>query len=158
MTARRNTIVLRAVTKDFSAPGLRVGFAISHPDIARGIRENLQTWPLNCVGEAFAMACAGNPEPFLGTSALKIAALREKLFSDLSGLGFAPNIGHANFLLVRSDRESAGRIFERALKRSILIRKCGNFPTLDGRYFRVAVKLGRDNASLLSALASIAVN
>jgi threonine-phosphate decarboxylase len=158
LTERRNAVVLRAVTKDFSAPGLRVGFTVSHPDVARGIRENLQTWPLNCVGEAFAAACAGNPEPFLETSALKIAALREKLFSDLSASGFAPNAGRANFLIVRSDRENAGRIFERALKRSVLIRKCENFPTLDGRYFRVAVKLGRDNASLLSALASIGDN
>ncbi|MDR0654229.1 MAG: aminotransferase class I/II-fold pyridoxal phosphate-dependent enzyme [Synergistaceae bacterium] len=158
MTERRNTVVLRAITKDFSAPGLRVGFAISHPDIARGIRENLQTWPLNCVGESFAVACAGNPEPFLGASALEIAALREKLFMDLSDLGFVPNAGHANFLLVRSGRESAEQVFERALKRLVLIRKCENFPTLDGRYFRVAVKLGRDNASLLSSLASIADN
>jgi threonine-phosphate decarboxylase len=158
LTERRNAVVLRAITKDFSAPGLRVGFTVSHPDIARAIRENLQTWPLNCVGEAFAAACAGNPEPFLGTSAIEIAALREKLFQDLRGLGFVPNPGHANFLLVRSERESAERIFERALKRSVLIRKCENFPTLDGRYFRVAVKLGRDNALLLSTLASIADN
>ena len=158
MTKRRNAVVLRAVTKDFSAPGLRVGFAIAHPDVALKIRENLQTWPLNCVGEAFAIACACDPEPFLGTSARFVAFLREKLFAGLSDLGFVPNAGCANFLLVRSDRESAGRIFERALKRSVLIRKCENFPTLDGRYFRVAVKLRRDNASLLSALASIVDN
>ncbi|MDR3164885.1 MAG: aminotransferase class I/II-fold pyridoxal phosphate-dependent enzyme [Synergistaceae bacterium] len=158
LTERRNTVVLRAVTKDFSAPGLRVGFAISHPDVARGIRENLQTWPLNCAGEAFAAACAGSPEPFLETSARKIAALREKLFLGLRGLGFVPNAGRANFLLVRSDLESAERIFERALKCSVLIRKCGNFPILDGRYFRVAVKLARDNASLLSVLASLVDN
>jgi threonine-phosphate decarboxylase len=158
LTGRRTTVVLRAITKDFSAPGLRVGFTVSHPDIARRIRENLQTWPLNCVGESFAVACAGNPEPFLGNSAIGIAALREKLIMDLRDLGFAPNTGHANFLLVRSDRESADMIFERALKRSVLIRKCDNFPTLDGRYFRVAVKLGPDNASMLSALASIADN
>jgi threonine-phosphate decarboxylase len=153
LTERRNAVVLRAVTKDFSAPGLRVGFTVSHPDVARKIRENLQTWPLNCVGEAFAVACAGNPEPFLGNSARGIAALREKLFRGLSDLGFVPNPGHANFLLVRSDRESAERIFERALKRSVLIRKCENFPTLDGRYFRTAVKLGRDNALLLECAA-----
>jgi threonine-phosphate decarboxylase len=158
LTERRNAVVLRAITKDFSAPGLRVGFTISHPDVARAIREHLQTWPLNCVGESFAVACAANPEPFLGASARDISVLREKLFTDLRDLGFAPNPGHANFLLVRSDRESAGRIFERALKRSVLIRKCDNFPTLDGRYFRAAVKLGRDNALLLSALASIADN
>jgi threonine-phosphate decarboxylase len=102
------------------------------------------------------VACAGSPEPFLGTSAREIAVLREKLFMDLRDLGFVPNAGRANFLLVRSDRENAERVFERALKRSVLIRKCGNFPTLDGRYFRVAVKLGPDNASLLYALVSIA--
>jgi threonine-phosphate decarboxylase len=158
LTERQNAVVLRAITKDFAAPGLRVGFSISHPDVAGRIRENLQTWPLNCVGESFAVACADNPEPFLENSALGIAALREKLFMNLSDLGFVPNSGRANFLLVRSDMESGVRIFERALKHSVLIRKCDNFPTLDDRYFRVAVKLGPDNAYLLRALASIADN
>jgi threonine-phosphate decarboxylase len=133
LAERRNTVVLRAVTKDFSAPGLRVGFTVSHPDVSRGIRENLQAWPLNCVGESFAAACADNPEPFLGNSALEISALREKMSLALRDLGFVPNPGRANFLLVRSDRESAGRIFEYALKYSVLLSQCENWPTLAGR-------------------------
>ncbi|MDR3322455.1 MAG: aminotransferase class I/II-fold pyridoxal phosphate-dependent enzyme, partial [Synergistaceae bacterium] len=67
-------VIVRAITKDFSAPGLRVGFAISSPSVASRIRDAMQPWPLNCVGEAFAIACASEAEPFLSDSARKISA------------------------------------------------------------------------------------
>ncbi|MDR3076512.1 MAG: aminotransferase class I/II-fold pyridoxal phosphate-dependent enzyme [Synergistaceae bacterium] len=151
-----NVIVLRAVTKDFAAPGLRVGFIAARADVARAARENLQPWPLNCVGEAFAIACALRPEPYIGDSAKKISALRGVLSPGISALGYAPNPSAANFILVRSDHLGADEIHDRLLEHSILIRKCANFPALDGRYFRAAVRNERDNAALLSGLASIA--
>ncbi|MDR3279366.1 MAG: aminotransferase class I/II-fold pyridoxal phosphate-dependent enzyme [Synergistaceae bacterium] len=150
-----NVVVLRALTKDFSAPGLRVGFAVARPDVVRAIRERLQPWPLNCVGEAFAIACARNPEPFLSESASRLALLRESLSRGLSELGFVPNPGNANFILARGDGVSAGELYDRLLERSLLIRRCANFETLSGEYFRVAVKRAGDNESLLSGLASI---
>jgi threonine-phosphate decarboxylase len=152
----KNVVVLRAVTKDFAAPGLRVGFTVSHPDTARAVRRNLQPWPLNNVGEAFAIACARRPEPYLSDSAGKIAVSREALSRGIAGLGFEPNPSDANFLLVRSGSKGADEIHDFLLKRSILIRKCANFKTLDGRYFRTAVKSEGDNSALLSGLASIA--
>jgi threonine-phosphate decarboxylase len=155
MIGGKNTVVLRAITKDFSAPGLRVGFIAAHRDIASSVRDQLQPWPLNCVGEAYAVSCAKKPEPFLSESAQKISVLREGLYRGIRDLGFVPNPGGANFLLVRSDRMSAGEVYDSLISRGILIRKCANFPTLDGRYFRVAVKNAEDNAALIAALASI---
>jgi threonine-phosphate decarboxylase len=35
----------------------------------------------------------------------------------------------------------------------MLVRDCGNFTGLDGRYFRVAVRSGRENERLLQVLA-----
>jgi threonine-phosphate decarboxylase len=148
-------IVLRAVTKDFAAPGLRVGFIAARDDVAEAVRGHLQPWPLNCAGEAFAIACAESPEPYLSESAAAIAAARAELSRGLAVLGCAPNPSVVNFILARSDAAGADAIHSHLLSRSILIRRCANFPGLDGRYFRVAVKNTDDNAALLSGLASI---
>ena len=153
MTGEGRVIVLRALTKDFAAPGLRVGFIAARADIASAVREQIQPWPLNCVGEAFAIACAKNPEPYLRNSATKISALKDELSSGIAALGFSPNPSTANFILVRSGDVNADDLYEILLGRSILIRKCANFPTLDDRYFRVAVRNAEDNAALLSGLA-----
>jgi threonine-phosphate decarboxylase len=149
-------IVLRALTKDFAAPGLRVGFLAAAADTARAIRKQIQPWPLNCIGEAFAIACARNPEPYLSNSAIKIATLRDAMTSDIAALGFSPNPSAANFILVRSLAANVGDLHDLLLERSILIRKCANFPPLDDSYFRVAVRSEEDNAAFLSGLASIA--
>ena len=149
-------IVLRALTKDFAAPGLRVGFITAEADIARAVREQIQPWPLNCIGEAFAIACAKNPEPYLKDSAIKITALRDALSSGIAALGFFPNPASANFILVRSAEANVSDLHDLLLKRSILIRKCANFPPLNDNYFRVAVRSAEDNTVLLSGLASIA--
>jgi threonine-phosphate decarboxylase len=150
-----NVIVMRALTKDFAAPGLRVGFVAASANTAGRVRRHMQPWPLNCVGEAFAIACARRPEPYLEDSAAKIAASRNVLSARIAELGYLPNPSAANFLLVRSNFHSAGEIHNFLLERSILIRKCENFPPLGDRYFRVSVKTGEENEALLSGLASI---
>lgn len=155
MTPGGRVLVLRAVTKDFSAPGLRVGFIAASPDVAARIRRELQPWPLNCVGEAFAVACAGDPEPFLTESRKKIAWQRTFLTERLCAMDFEPFAAAANYILVKSARLSGGELQGRLLKHGILIRRCRNFPSLDDSYFRIAVRDEIDNRKLLLALAGI---
>ncbi|MDR1516290.1 MAG: aminotransferase class I/II-fold pyridoxal phosphate-dependent enzyme [Synergistaceae bacterium] len=148
-------IVVRAITKDFSAPGLRVGFAISDAGTIKKIREALQPWPLNCVGEAFAVACASSPEPFLEESAQKIASERARLVRGLKTLGYRPYNSSVNFILAESRRVSANELYERLQAKRLLIRRCANFPGLDDSFFRIAVRLPEDNDALLCALADM---
>ncbi|MDR1472342.1 MAG: aminotransferase class I/II-fold pyridoxal phosphate-dependent enzyme [Synergistaceae bacterium] len=153
MVGDENVVVLRAVTKDFSAPGLRVGFTISCPAAAAAIRSRIQPWPLNCVGEAYAVACAREPEPFLSESASRVSALRERMSRALRGLGYSPYPSDVNFMLVRGGSESAEEIYSFLLERSILVRRCSDFSQLDGRFFRLAVRPEDDQDKLFSRLA-----
>jgi threonine-phosphate decarboxylase len=153
--ANRRAIVLRAITKDFSAPGLRIGFAIAEPSIARRVRDKMQAWPLNCVGEAYAIACASSPEPFLSDSAKKIAVERARIVRGLASLGHHPYQSSVNFMLVRSARLPASKLYEALLDKNILIRRCANFPGLDDRHFRIAVRKPEDNDAFLCALADL---
>jgi threonine-phosphate decarboxylase len=148
-------IVLRAITKDFSAPGLRVGFAAASPDMTRLIRDKIQSWPINCVGESFAVACASRPEPFLSDSAKKISVERARLIRGLKTLGYYPYPSSVNFILAKSGRLSANGLYDKLKRKSFLVRRCSNFEGLDDWHFRIAVRGTEDNDAFLCALAEI---
>lgn len=155
MTPGGRVLVLRAITKDFSAPGLRVGFLVAERGVVSAIRDELQPWPLNCVGEAFAIACARNPEPFLTESRGKISCERTRLMEGLVKMGYGPFPAAANYLLVKSPRMRGTELRSELLKHGVLIRRCENFPSLDDSFFRIAVRGKADNEKLLFALAAI---
>ena len=150
-----SVIVLRALTKDFSAPGLRMGFVIAKSSIVTALRSRLQSWPINSVGEAFAAACAREPEPFLSESAKKIADERVRLMTALRSRGYHPFPTAANYILARSSHIDARELQAKLLEHSILIRACGNFASLDDSYFRIAVRNRVDNDKFISSIAMI---
>ena len=145
--------VLRAFTKDFSAPGLRLGALAAPPETARAVREHLQPWPVNAPGEAFAAACAARPEPFLTRSRQLLAAERRTLTRGLEALGFRVLPGAANFLLCRAPL-AGGTLAERLRPRDILVRRCGSFG-LEDRWIRLGVKDRASNRRLLLALEKV---
>lgn len=147
-----NFIALRAFTKDFSAPGLRVGYLIASPGTASKVRETGQPWSLNVPGEAFAIWCCREGKRFLTQTRERLARQREKLTAGLADLGFNVSPGAANFLLARSPLP--GKVLQEGLlPRGILVRRCDNFPGLDDNFIRVAVRTGSENDRLLAALA-----
>jgi threonine-phosphate decarboxylase len=147
---RGNLLILRAFTKDFSAPGLRIGAALGHPDAVARIRHCLQPWPINCAGEAFATWCCENPEPFISDSRHRLAKERKYMMRNLRRLGFQPVEGDSNFILTRCP-VPAWALAKELLKRRILIRTCRSFGLGDD-HARLAVKDRRSNRALFNAL------
>ncbi|MCX7829054.1 MAG: histidinol-phosphate aminotransferase family protein [Thermanaerothrix sp.] len=144
------SIALRAFTKDFSAPGLRVGAAVTTPETVGIVRRALQPWPLNCAGEAFATWCSLNPEPFLQESREKLAAEREYLTRSLRAMGFEPLNSSVNFILCTSPWE-AKDLLNQLKPMGILIRTCESFG-LGKHYVRIAVKDRKSNRTLIGAI------
>ncbi|EIM4385392.1 threonine-phosphate decarboxylase, partial [Escherichia coli] len=62
--------------------------------------------------------------------------------------------GRANYLLLRCEREDID-LQRRLLTQRILIRSCANYPGLDSRYYRVAIRSAAQNERLLSALRNV---
>jgi len=132
-------VVLRAFTKDFSAPGLRLGYAVSDAGTAAALRERLQPWPVSCVAEAFGRACVEDPEPFLARSRRRLARAREVLAGELTKRGFRVCPSRANFLLARSPLPGA-LLAPRLEARRARVRRCDTFEGLDDGWIRFAVK------------------
>lgn len=144
--------VLRSLTKFYAIPGLRLGYLInSNEQAVAHMRSRQMPWSIN----AFA-ALAG--EMILRDSAYQQATWKwleqegkrfDQQLKNQSGLTVYP--GLANYRLLRCDR--AGIDLQRSLlEQHILIRSCANYPGLDARYYRVAVRGEEENNRLLAAL------
>jgi len=150
-----NLVILRSLTKFYSLPGLRLGYAIAHPNRLRQWQQWRDPWPVNVLAAAAAVA-ALQDQAFEQLSWDWLSGARPRLFQGLAELpGLHPYRSAANFLLVRSEQSSV-LIQEKLLQQSqILIRDCVSFPELGDRFFRVAVRSPADNQRLIEGLAQI---
>ncbi len=150
-----NLVILRSLTKFYSLPGLRLGYAIAHPDRLRRWQQRRDPWPVNVLAAAAGEAVIQDLD-FQQQTWNWLIPTRLELYQGLASLpGLQPLTGTANFLLVATE-QPCSQVQEKLLKqRQILIRDCLSFPQLGERYFRVAVRSQEDNLSLLEALAVI---
>jgi L-threonine-O-3-phosphate decarboxylase len=150
-----NLVILRSLTKFYSLPGLRLGYAIAHPDRLRRWQLWRDPWPVNTLAAAAAVAAVGDKQ-FQDQTWSWLPPARNQLFQGLASLsGLQPLQSAANFLLVES-QQSSSQLQQKLLKHhQILIRDCLSFSELGDRYFRVAVRSGLDNQRLLEALSLV---
>ena len=153
-----NLIILRSLTKFYSLPGLRFGYAIGHPDILGQWQQRRDPWSVNNLAAAAAIACVQDTA-FQQQTWDWLAEEQPKLFQGLAALpGLQPDPSAVNFFLVRSQR-SVTDVQKRLLQtHHILIRDCLSFAELGDRYFRVAVKSAADHHHLLQGLAQVLEN
>jgi len=147
-----NLIILRSLTKFYSLPGLRLGYALGHPDLLHQWQQWRDPWPVNVLAEAAAIA-SFRAMSFQAQTWQWLPRERENLLQQLQTLpGLTPLPSAANFLLVKT--ETAAPTLQLHLLRTaqILIRDCLSFPELGDRFFRVAVRSGADNQRLVTAL------
>jgi L-threonine-O-3-phosphate decarboxylase len=150
-----NLVILRSLTKFYSLPGLRLGYAVAHPDRLRRWQEWRDPWSVNTLAAAAGVAVVQDTA-FQQQTWDWLETARSQLFQGLSNLpGLQTQPGAANFLLVQSDR-SVVELQKRLLQQHrILIRDCLSFPELGDRYFRVAVRTEEENQRLLAGLREI---
>jgi L-threonine-O-3-phosphate decarboxylase len=150
-----NLVILRSLTKFYSLPGLRFGYAIAHPDRLQDWQKRRDPWSVNTFAAAAAEACLQDKQ-FQSQTFNWLKAAQKQLFEGLSQLpGLSPLPSVANYFLVKSDRSTSNLQQELLKRHHVLIRDCLSFPELGDRYFRVAVRLPDENQHLLNALADV---
>lgn len=149
-------VVLRAFTKTFAIPGVRLGYAVCSVLMAERIRRELPEWNLSVfaqyAGTAALEAAAGGTSGYLAASVEMIAREREYLTAELESLGFRVFPSDANYILFQSrDRE----LHQKLLDKGILIRDCRDYHGLTAGFYRTAVRTHRENTALLRCLRNI---
>jgi adenosylcobyric acid synthase len=151
-----NVLLLRAQTKSWAVPGLRLGFVATSNAVWMARMRLMQApWSLNGVAEAWALQSLTleNHAAMLASLA-PLPEIRHALSESLKALpGLSPFASDANFLLVRTRNASAPQLEEALGRDGILLRVCRGFEGLDAEtHFRVAVRTGAENEQLVAAL------
>jgi L-threonine-O-3-phosphate decarboxylase len=148
-------VILRSLTKFYSLPGLRLGYAIAHPQRLKRWQQWRDPWPVNSLA-ALAGEAAIQDRAFQQQTWDWLFPARRQLFQGLAALpGLQPLAGAANFLLVRTQYPSSQLQADLLKYHHLLIRDCLSFPELGERYFRIAVRTLEDNQRLLDGLTTV---
>lgn len=165
--------VLRAFTKIYAMPGLRLGYLLTADrELAQGISRVLQPWNTSLPAQMAGIAALEDEDYIIKTRAL-VGSEREYLMKEISSFeGVDVYESDANFILFRvnigevrknSRIQRSGEpmdfLYKGLLERGILIRKCNDFEGLDfdqkKQYYRVAVRNHSENEALIRAMKEV---
>ncbi|MGA1263800.1 MAG: aminotransferase class I/II-fold pyridoxal phosphate-dependent enzyme, partial [Prochlorothrix sp.] len=129
-----NLVVIRSLTKFYSVPGLRLGYALGHPDRLRRWQQWRDPWSVNSLAAAVGTVVVQDRD-FQAKTWAWLPPARDRLFQGLHSIpGLVPYPGAVNFLLVHCE---AGATVARSVldlqakllcQHRILIRDCLSFP------------------------------
>ena len=148
-------ICLRAFTKFFGMPGLRVGYAVANEETAASLASSLEPWSVSTLAECAAIAALNDWGHIKKTRKL-IAKERDRLLSALRLLpGVEPFPSSVNFIFIKLNSIDSRSLTHTLGLRGILIRDCSSFPNLNNRFVRIAVRMRRENERFLAELRDV---
>ena len=152
LRAFEHLVILRAFTKIYGMPGLRLGYMLTAAQaLTDAVRATMTPWEINLPAQLAGVAALEETEFVEKTQAL-IRAERAFLGQTLPTLPHVEKVyvlaSDANFILFRTEK-GAPDLKEMLLKRGVLIRACGNYEGLDARYYRICVRTHAENMELI---------
>ncbi|HTY75107.1 MAG TPA: histidinol-phosphate transaminase, partial [Candidatus Nanoarchaeia archaeon] len=146
----RNLVVLRTFSKAFSLAGLRLGYAVADPALAKALDRAPAPYVVNVISLSMGRKMLENIEIVRqSVSALKIE--RERLIEELNKIaGVEAFNSKTNFVLFNTQKPYS-EVYENALQQGLIIKKLGKI----GIYpncLRTTVGLPEMNTRLLKAL------
>ena len=143
-----NLIVTRTFSKAYGLAGLRIGYAVSHPDIADLMNRVRQPFNVNAMSLAAALV-ALDDEAHLQES-IRINNEGMKMLTDACdqlGLGYIPSVG--NFLTIDCGRD-AMPVYEGLLRAGVIVRPIGVYGMPN--HLRVTIGLPEENMRFIDSL------
>ena len=145
-------VILRAFTKIYGMPGLRLGYMLTAAQaLTDAVRATMTPWEINLPAQLAGVAALEETEFVEKTRAL-IRAERAFLVQTLPTLPYVEKVyvpeSDANFILFRAEQE-APDLKALLLEKGVLIRACGNYEGLNERYYRICVRTHEENLELI---------
>ena len=146
-----NLVILKAFTKSFAIPGLRLGYALcSDGEFMALMAEKVPCWNVSVPAQKAGCAALGCRE-WLENTVKSITAERNRMAVALKSMGIKVFPGEANFLLLFS----ATDLYSRLMEKGILVRDCSNYKGLGKGFIRIAVRKPEENDRILSAIREV---
>ncbi|MCI9144433.1 MAG: aminotransferase class I/II-fold pyridoxal phosphate-dependent enzyme [Lachnospiraceae bacterium] len=150
-----NIVILRGTSKFFAAPGLRLGYAVTgNRDFIKAINTRKNPWTINSLA-VIAGEIMFRDTDYIQKTRNLISAERNRVYNlFLADRRFKTYPPSGNFMLVRllSDTLTSGDLFDRAIRKKMMIRDCSTFPFLDNKYIRFCFMSREMNDKLIECL------
>lgn len=151
-----NVIVVRALTKFFGMPGIRLGYGVcQNSHIVKAIKDKLEPWNINTAGVIAGLTVLKDTD-YIERSREWIDKERDYLntmLTKMEGITVIPT--SSNFMLIKVQGLTPWEIKKLLLRKDILIRTPEGFTGIFPGYFRIAIKNRAANDKLLTALEEI---
>lgn len=178
-------LILRAFTKTFAMPGIRLGYLVGQQAVLSSVQKQLPEWNVSTLAQAAGVAALADTR-YLERACRMIGSERERMSRELEKLGCKVYPSDTNYILfyvnqygrqkstdlnhgnekrvckkpatdcqAGPEQAAGAELKDRLLRKQIMIRDCSDYPGLTDGYYRVAVKLPEENRMLLDAMAEI---
>jgi len=145
----RNLVVLRTFSKAMAMAGLRFGYMMAHPEIAREVYKSKLPYNVN----VFTLAAAEiviEKRAVLNRGIEALIRERERVFAELQKRPAVHSFpSAANFILIRTARP-ARDLFDLLYRERVLVRDVSAYPLLD-RCLRISIGTPEENDRFLAA-------
>jgi len=149
-----NVILLRALTKFFGVPGLRLGYCLGHPALLDKMLSFKEPWTVNAAANILGPLLLRDKN-YIENSRKWIMEERRHMYSRLNRIdGLKVYESYSSFFLVKLLKEGWNvDLLQKILAADyIMIRDASSFNYLNKRFFRLAVKDRVSNEKVLECL------
>lgn len=144
-----NLMIVKAFTKIFCMPGLRLGYCISsNQELLQKMEGVLQPWNVSIPAQEAGIAALSDCKTYIERTRQFVKKERQFLREALESAGYFVYASKANYLFFRGKKG----LYEDALKAGFLIRDCGNYRGLTEGYYRIAVREKKENERIAAWL------
>lgn len=149
-------LVVHTLSKSRSLAGLRVGYAVGHPDLIQAltrVKDSFNSYPLDRLASAGAIAAMEDREYFEQTRQ-KVMNSRARLVDAMQQMQFEVLPSGANFLFARHAHMEGAVIAARLREKSIIVRHFSN-PARIAPFLRITIGTDAECDVLIQALQAI---
>ena len=149
-------LVTHTLSKARSLAGLRVGYAVGHPDLVDAlhrVKDSFNSYPLDRFAISGAVAAMQDTAYFEETRQ-KVMATRAGLVSELEKMDFEALPSGANFIFVKHKTRDGAELTAQLRERSIIVRHFKS-PARVAPYMRITIGTEQQCTALVTALHDI---
>lgn len=148
-----NLVVARTFSKAYGLAALRVGYAVSSPQLADLLNRVRPPFNVNSLALAAAEAALSDHEYVASSIAVNNSGLQQMVAGfDKLGLDYIPSVG--NFIAFKMPVSvDAMQVYQQLLAKGVIVRPIANYEMAD--YLRVSVGTEAQNATFIEALTQV---
>lgn len=152
----KNIFILRALTKYFALPGIRLGYGITYDmDIVKKIGDIREPWTVNAFADLAGKVILDDKE-YMEKTDKWIVEERKNFVEELKKIEEVEVFEtYSNFILLKLKTLTSEEFVKRMLDRGILVRDAKNFKFLNEKYVRIAIKDVEKNRNFINKIKNI---